>query len=217
MPGLDKYAWYPTGVPNDLAVSPYGPPNPETLALFGELAPGSRILDVAGGYGRYAVPLAKAGYDVTIADIDRPHLDEAARRAAELPTGSGQISTVEVDIVKESIPDAPYQAALCAGFLYLAPRGIARAVTYKVADALEPEGQLVIEFATNRDRRSADGRSLMGPGEVNYTEEEGDRLLRRLFQETGVRLGGLTRKIIHFEEPYYLHTDLLIASGTKVG
>ncbi len=54
----------------------------ETSKLGGVL----RILDVGGGDGMDALPLAQAGHDVTILDQSSSWLDEAGRRAADAGT-----------------------------------------------------------------------------------------------------------------------------------
>src|SRR5688500_13155195 len=50
------------------------------------LGSGLRILDVGGGDGMDAVPLARAGHQVTILDQSSSWLDEAQRRAEEAGT-----------------------------------------------------------------------------------------------------------------------------------
>lgn len=47
------------------------------------LGPRLRVLDVGGGDGRDAIPLALAGHDVTVVDTSAGMLAEASRRAAE--------------------------------------------------------------------------------------------------------------------------------------
>lgn len=215
MPTLDAYEWYPP-VHYNLADSPYGPPNPETLELFGALPPNSSILDIAGGYGRYAEPLTMTGHNVTIVDIDPAHLEEAKRRAAALPEGSGQMRAVEADVVADDLSKlGTFDALLCTGFIYLAPRNLVRKVFHSMTKLLRPGGRSVVEFATNRERYDADGNSLIGPGEQNYTLKQGQLLLERMYRETGIAISGLERIVIDLRQPYCLHTDLIIAHGTK--
>jgi len=56
-----------------------------------QLAPGARVLDLACGHGRIAVPLAQRGYDVTGVDLSAFHLRlarQAAKRTASTCAGS---------------------------------------------------------------------------------------------------------------------------------
>jgi SAM-dependent methyltransferase len=54
----------------------------ELLAELLELEPGSTVLDLGCGPGRYAIPLARLGFQVVGVDRTRAFLDAAAERAA---------------------------------------------------------------------------------------------------------------------------------------
>ena len=62
-----------------------------------ELGPGARVLDLAGGHGRLAIPLAERGYRVTLLDLSEPSL----ARAREAAAARG----VEVEIVRADMRD----------------------------------------------------------------------------------------------------------------
>ena len=74
--------------------SPYGEAYPQILYVIARRLPAgtAKIADIAGGYGRYAIPLAAAGHDVTIVDIDPPHLTAAQRNAADPPDTVGRVN-----------------------------------------------------------------------------------------------------------------------------
>lgn len=100
--------WYPADVGDEIDLdgdtSPNGEPEPTIMAaLHRRLRPASRIADVAGGDGRYALPLAQAGHDVTIVDVDEAHL-RAARRSAAAMTGSttAAVRTVRADVTSDA-------------------------------------------------------------------------------------------------------------------
>ncbi|GAB3609825.1 methyltransferase [Humibacter ginsengiterrae] len=67
-----------------------------------------RVLDVGGGDGMDALPLAKAGHDVTIVDPSRAWLAEARRRADEEGVG---ISTVLAGL--DDLPHGEWDLVLC--------------------------------------------------------------------------------------------------------
>jgi SAM-dependent methyltransferase len=75
-------------------------------------APG-RVLDVAGGAGRNAVFLARAGFDVTVADVSDVALELARERAADVP-----LATVRVDLEREPFPAGPWDVVLCFHYLH---------------------------------------------------------------------------------------------------
>ena len=213
-------AWYPTVIVDfgkvELGKSPYGEPSKETLSLFSELPRGAHILDVGGGDGRYALSLAMMGYNVTVLDVDIPHLEQLENSAkALLSKGAGMIESLCADATKEYPFNKQFDAVLSAGFAYLLPPEQLEPVFARMAEAVKPEGLLVVEFATGRVRRGKEGNSLIGEKEHLYTRQEGVGILESLYEQCGLNLNPIQEKIIHFEEPYYMHTNLIIANGIK--
>ena len=212
--------WYPTVRPDlhiSLERSPYGQPNNETLALFESLPVGSSIGDIGGGEGRYALPLSRMGHKVLVTDVDFPHLARANEKKT-LPGVRGDIFSIQSDATSElAIQDNSLDAALNAGFGYLIPPDGLADLFDKMVKAVKPNGLIVFEFATNRDRRpnkdSID--SLIGPKEYNYSKKKGLNVLGELFNKHGLEDRVHKEKTIHLEEPYYLHNDLLIVAGRK--
>lgn len=123
----------------DYADSPWGRIR---YAVIGEtlrretsrLGPGLRILDVGGGDGRDALPLARAGHRVTILDQSRSWLDEAGRRAV----GAG----VQVDLVQGDLAAPPalveFDVVLCHFVLQYLPDDVDHLAT--LASAVRPGG-----------------------------------------------------------------------------
>lgn len=78
-----------------------------------------RILDVGGGDGMDALPLAAAGHDVTVLDQSRAWLDEAERRAEQAGV---HIRTIEGDL--SSPPElGEFDLVLCHFVLHYLPAG----------------------------------------------------------------------------------------------
>ncbi|WP_410574678.1 class I SAM-dependent methyltransferase [Amycolatopsis sp. cmx-4-61] len=76
-------------------------------------APPASVLDVGGGAGHQSLPLARAGYDVTLLDSSAAMLAKAGRR---LPDG---VTLVEADAVnaEEAVGGRRFDAVLCHGVL----------------------------------------------------------------------------------------------------
>lgn len=56
-----------------------------TLRAMSEFVPpGSRVLDVGGGPGRYSIELAEAGHRVTLLDLSSANVEVARRKAGEM-------------------------------------------------------------------------------------------------------------------------------------
>lgn len=215
--GQNLPEWYPRGIP-DPTTSPdlYGPAQLETLERFNTLRFGSTILDLAGGYGRYAVPLAEAGHQVTIVDIDESHLLEAGRRSEQLQTDVGSIRTIQADILTTDLSElGEFDAGLCAGFIYLAPEEIIRRIFRRFTMRIRSDGLVVTEFATERERRDQNGQPLMGPDEQNYTRDAGEGLMRDVYAENGFDQPTISIATVEQDTPYYLRNTLLIASAIR--
>jgi len=105
------------------------------------LAPGSRILDVAGGTGRNAIWLARHGHDVTIADVSDTGLDLARQAAADAGV---EVATIHVDFDTDPMPDGPWDVLLDFHF-------INRSLFPVFLDMLRPGGYLVFCRATRKN------------------------------------------------------------------
>jgi ubiquinone/menaquinone biosynthesis C-methylase UbiE len=79
----------------------------QSAARLAACPEGGDLLDVPCGYGRHAIPLARAGYRVTGVDRSPTLLAEAWRRAGEEPP-----TLVEADYRELPFPDESFDAAL---------------------------------------------------------------------------------------------------------
>lgn len=86
------------------------------------LSPASRVLDIGGGPGRYAIWLADRGHDVVLGDLSKVLLD-VARSECESVSGPGVVrDIVEADARDLSRwRDGTFDAALCLGPFYHLP------------------------------------------------------------------------------------------------
>ncbi|MCB0060224.1 MAG: methyltransferase domain-containing protein [Caldilineaceae bacterium] len=108
------------------------------LGAIGERGP-RQVLDVGGGDGRDALPLARLGHTVTVMDYVPEMLAEAERRAAEAGVAD-RIATRLVDLAAGTLPVAAgaFDVVLCHNVIqYLAdPQPVLAAC----AAALRPAG-----------------------------------------------------------------------------
>lgn len=78
-------------------------------------SPGGRILDAGGGTGRWAVPLARMGYQVTLTDISAGMLD-VARRKLEVEGLLERVTIRRMDICDmQELPDGHFDLAMAEG------------------------------------------------------------------------------------------------------
>jgi ubiquinone/menaquinone biosynthesis C-methylase UbiE len=104
---------------------------------------GGDLVDVACGFGRHAVPLARAGYRVVAVDRSQALLDEARRRAG----GERWPKLVRADYRELPLPDESFDAALnlFSSLGYLGDEDDTK-VLGEIRRVLRPGGRLVIEI-----------------------------------------------------------------------
>ncbi len=82
--------------------------------------PPATVLDVGGGAGHQSLPLASAGYDVTLLDSSPAMLQKARERLRQLPAEVGRrVSLLEADGLRASLATngRSFDAVLCHGVL----------------------------------------------------------------------------------------------------
>lgn len=125
--------------------------DPGDLNLYLALASrtGGPILEIAGGSGRIAVPLAKAGFEVTVVDIDPAMLARAEKAAADAgPDVLARLERVECDLVGLRLPGgARFRLAILAlnSILLLDTRDAQQAALEAMARHLKPGGLAVVD------------------------------------------------------------------------
>jgi S-adenosylmethionine-dependent methyltransferase len=164
-----------------------------------------RVLDIGGGTGGFAVPLAELGYDVTVVDPSPDALAALERRAAETGT-EALVRGVQGDAggVVALVGDSSVDAVVCHNVLEVVDDP-ADALT-EIATVLRPGGVLSV-LAANRVAavvarvaagRLADARRLLS--DPAGTGGEGDPLLRRFTMDQLLELivaAGLTPLASH--------------------
>jgi SAM-dependent methyltransferase len=114
---------------------------PKIAALSG-LAGGS-VLDLACGPGRYAIPLAQAGYAVTAVDRTRFLLEKARERAAQ---ASAHVEWLEQDM-RQFVRPAAFDLAInvFTSFGYFDDEAENRQVLENIHASLKPGGTFVFD------------------------------------------------------------------------
>jgi len=121
------------------------------LLELAALKPGERVLDVACGTGLVTFPAAEAVAprgEVVGTDISASMVEESAKRAAG--RGVTNVSFERMDAEELSLPDASFDAALCAlGLMYVPDPLQALREQHRV---LKPGGRAVAAVWGQRDR-----------------------------------------------------------------
>jgi ubiquinone/menaquinone biosynthesis C-methylase UbiE len=147
----------------------------ETVALVKSfLSSGQRILDLGCGYGRIAIPLAEAGFEVVGLDISRLMLDEAKDRAEASET---PVQWIQADICQIPFPDCSFDVVLCLWLTF--------------HELLEEREQVASLREMCRVLRPGGWALLDGPPYHDVSDDTDDRLevsFERLLQQVGINL-----------------------------
>jgi SAM-dependent methyltransferase len=137
------------------------------------VSPGARILDAPCGFGRHAIPLAEAGFDVVGLDFSEPLLAEARSRL-----GQGGPELVRGDLRALPFEAASFDAVLCLynSLGYDGEEGDLQTLR-ELRRVLRTGGRLVLE-AYHRDRLAQAFRPRaeveLPDGSVSVAESEFD-------------------------------------------
>jgi cyclopropane fatty-acyl-phospholipid synthase-like methyltransferase len=118
----------------------------EGLVHLLDLPPGARMLDLACGWGRIALPLAQRGYRVTGLDLSEAFVDRARRDA--------QAAGLDIDFRRGDMREIPFAGKFDAVIMMWSAFGVLESdeedqeVLHAVARALRPGGRFLIEQAS---------------------------------------------------------------------
>jgi ubiquinone/menaquinone biosynthesis C-methylase UbiE len=118
--------------------------------------PGSDVIDVGGGPGRYALWLAERGYRVHLVDPVPLHIEQARSASASQP-GNGLASAEIGDARELRFPDESADAVLLLGPLYHLPDRGDRVRALAEARRVCRPGGVVIAAAISRFASAIDG------------------------------------------------------------
>lgn len=142
--------------------------DPGDLDLYLALAERAdgRVLELAAGSGRLAVPLALAGHPVTAVDLDPAMLDRARSRATATSVPPDRLAIVEADLLDLRLPDAgTYGLAFIAlnSIMLLASRDAQRRAIETLAAHLAPGGVAAVDawLPDADDLARFDGRVML--------------------------------------------------------
>jgi SAM-dependent methyltransferase len=142
--------------------------DPGDLDLYLALAARAdgRVLELAAGTGRLAVPLALAGHPVTAVDLDPAMLRRAGARAEAAGVRDGAIDFVEADLIGLALPEAgSYAFTFVAlnSLMLLASRDGQRAAFRTMAAHLRPGGIAAVDvwLPDAEDLGRFDGRVIL--------------------------------------------------------
>ena len=139
---------------------------------------GTRVLELAVGTGRVAIPMAEAGFAVTGIDISPEMLAVAQRKADALPVGAGSLRLIQGSMVDFAL-DEIFDLALIPfrSFQHVIDPAAQRRTLKNIHAHLRPGGLLVIDLFDADLLMAAPGAMPSAPREAR--DPRTGHLLRR--------------------------------------
>ncbi len=114
-----------------------------TLASRYDFAGRRQLLDVGGGSGGVAIAMTEALPDLHATVVDLPTVTQVTQRFLDEAGASGRVSVVAADVVSGPLA-GPFDVAVMRAFIQVLSPEEAQSAIKKVADVLEPGGELYI-------------------------------------------------------------------------
>jgi ubiquinone/menaquinone biosynthesis C-methylase UbiE len=175
-----------------------------------ELPAGARVLDLACGWGRIAVPLAQRGYRVTGLDLSEAFLARARR--------SAQKAGLDIDFRQGDMRQIPFVAEFDAVIMMGTAFGLLESdeedekVLHAVARALRPGGRFFLDQASRewgiRHYRGRDWAEREG-GILVLQERELNLLESRNYVRLTIIEPDGSRRVHHHVFRFYTLTELV--------
>jgi 2-polyprenyl-3-methyl-5-hydroxy-6-metoxy-1,4-benzoquinol methylase len=180
-----------------------------TLRTLRKHLPSSgRVLDVGSGPGRYAIELAKTGYELTLLDLSEKCLELAQKKAGEAGVAISAIRGDGLDLLR-LFGDGDFDAVLMLGPLYhLLEREKRQHALRGALSVVKPDGLLFAAYLTRYASLRHDAR--FQPERLCENRPYAERLL-----ETGVH-----DQVRDFTDSYFAYpsgvSDEIESSGFEV-
>ena len=178
--------------------------------LRGILKPGSKILDLGGGPGRYAIELARDGHKVTLADLSPALLEVARKRIDEAGVSSNIDSVDEVNATALSkYSDDSFDAVIALGpFYHLKESNERKACASEIIRVMRPGGITAISFIPRLSGLAGlISRAASSPGQVTSTN-----------LKVAIKSGSFENALSSgFQEGYYCEPDELRELMESIG
>ncbi len=178
---------------------------------------GGKWLNLCAGDGRFNLHLLERAEQVTAADIDPSALQKLYRITPlelikKLATRSMNV-TMPFPFETET-----FDGIFCSGTLHLFPKDIFKRIFQEMDRVLKHNGKMIIDFATDIERRYPDGSLWIVKNEPNYSLQEALAFLQNIFQDYSVQI--VTdkvepEKVQLGDKEYMFSSNFILIQGTK--
>lgn len=146
-----------------------------TVDKLTALAPGKKVLELAVGTGRIAIPLAERGFEVTGVDISSQMIAELHKKSSQVTTFVGDMKDIQIPALFDMV------LLVFNGITYAQTLEEQVATMKNAAHHLKPGGVLVVEtFIPRVHEIVGDSRAPFALEETYIGYDEYDRINQKL-------------------------------------
>jgi cyclopropane fatty-acyl-phospholipid synthase-like methyltransferase len=164
-----------------------------------DLSKVTRVLDIGGGSGAYAMAFVKARPNINAAVFDLPNVIPITRRYIEKEGLTGKIKTIAGDYTVDPLGKG-YDLVFLSAIIHINSNEVNMQLLKKCSEALNPGGQVVIQdFIMDEDRTTPPSGALFALNMLVSTEA-GDTYTQSEVREwmAAAGLTGIKRIDTHF-------------------
>lgn len=194
----------------------WGTGDKDTLGLLRKIEIHGKWLNLAAGDGRYNLDLLKKADYIVASDIDKSALSKLWHNTPK--NYREKLDTKALDITKKfPFEDGLFDGIFCTGTLHLFPKKILRKIIFEINRVLKPNGQVIIDFATDIKRVSPSGKLIIFGKEPLYRLQDAKKTLKDLFKNYKMQMSE-SEVVEDFEAanpPYTLNCKFIILIADK--
>jgi SAM-dependent methyltransferase len=196
--------------------SVWGMEDKDTLHVLKRTIIRGKWINLAASDGRYNLNLLKRADFVIASDIDKIALNKLW---GNTPTKYKLKLGIKVFDLTKRFPfkDNYFDGIFSTGTLHLLPRRILPRVIGEMDRVLNKNGKIIIDFATDIKRITADGKQITIGKEPGYKIQEARNLLKKLFKGFRVKTyeSGVRPELVKAKIPYKFSCKFIILVANK--
>ncbi|MEK6900711.1 MAG: methyltransferase domain-containing protein [Nanoarchaeota archaeon] len=165
----------------------WGTGDKDTLTFLEKIKINGKWLNLSAGDGRYNLNLLEKADSVVASDIDNSALDKLWQNTPD--TFKPKLKTEVFDITQTfPFKDSSFDGVFCTGTLHLFPKEMLRHIFLEIDRILKPQGEIIMDFATDIKRLLPESQLYLKKSEPQYTLKEAEKFLKELLKEYKVQI-----------------------------
>lgn len=194
----------------------FGEGDSDTLKILNNVQIKGKWLNLAAGDGRYNNILLEKADFVIASDIDEGALSKLWHNTSK--RYKEKLETKIFDITKKfPFDDCSFNGIFCTGTLHLFPKEILLEILAEMNRVLKSGGRIFIDFATDINRITNEGKPLKSISRISYTLDEAKTILKEVFKNFKIQIHeSYVNESVEGHPPYKFTSKFIILIADKI-